>query len=441
MNFEASYTGVVELKDNIVASYEELPDSNESIKRILFTVKWEYLQIPFNLKVSNYELKGFRKGKISPEFLEVNKPDVVGAFLYDISDKNTEAIVGAFFNEKKITNVSRPSIYDASYPTKIGEDYSFKIMYEKLPDVPLIDPSEIEIVTDKITIDDASIEKYMGKVSSRVMNEIDAASDSVVKDGDGVVIDFEGSLNGKKFNGGSSKNYKFRLDEGKMVPDFELGIKGMKVDEVKTINVNFPEDYQYKFLSGKNVQFEITLHKIINYSLITDKSDILAKLKLKTQDEFFSLAKQSLELKVNEYNDEKLKSCLYDYISEHYSFDLPSTVLSMEENKMKETYPTLSDDLITKKSKSNVCSALICLKYAEENEIKIDDEEFKEYLFRSVGQDYNELKQVVEMFQKDPNLLFEKKNELLEMKIFYHMKDRLRIIEKEESIDKIMCNL
>ena len=96
---------------------------------------------------------------------------------------------------------------------------------------------------------------------------------------------------------------------------------------------------------------------------------------------------------------------------------------------------------MAEKSKSNVCSALICLKYAEENNIKIDDQEFKEYLLRSVGQDYEQLKKVVEMFQKDPNLLFEKKNELLEMKIFYHMKDRLKIVEKEESIDNIMNNL
>ena len=77
-----------------------------------------------------------------------------------------------------------------------------------------------------------------------------------------VTFDFEGSIDGEKFEGGSAEDFKLVLGSGRMIPGFEDGIIGMKAGEEKVIDVTFPEDYQAENLAGKAAQFKITVKQV-----------------------------------------------------------------------------------------------------------------------------------------------------------------------------------
>ena len=87
-------------------------------------------------------------------------------------------------------------------------------------------------------------------------------ADKTAADGDRVIVDFKGTLDGVAFEGGTAKDYAFALGQGRMLPEFENAIRGMKAGETKTFNLTFPENYPAKNLAGKEVQFEVTLKEV-----------------------------------------------------------------------------------------------------------------------------------------------------------------------------------
>ncbi len=117
---------------------------------------------------------------------------------------------------------------------------------------------ELYYITPEVTD-----EEVQAKIDSIIASKIEYSEfkDRAVESGDKVTIDFVGTIDGEKFDGGTSSDYTYVLGEGKMIDGFDEGIYGMKVGEEKVIDVTFPEDYGKEELNGKAAQFKITLKK------------------------------------------------------------------------------------------------------------------------------------------------------------------------------------
>ena len=172
---------------------------------------------------------------------------------------------------------------------------SFKVaaIFEVFPEVTIGDLSAQEVEKVTATVGDAEVDQtveILRKQRTR-FNHVDREA----QNGDRVIIDFEGKIDGEPFAGGASKNYAFVLGAGQMLPEFEAGVVGMKAGESKDVTVNFPEDYHGKDVAGKSAVFTITLNNVSEATLPEVNADFAKTLGIEDGD----VAKMREEVKKN----------------------------------------------------------------------------------------------------------------------------------------------
>jgi trigger factor len=154
------------------------------------------------------------------------------------------------------------------------------------------------------------------------------------KDGDTVIIDFEGFVDGVAFDGGKAEKFSLKIGSGQFIPGFEEQLIGMKYEEEKTVKVTFPAEYQSEELAGKDAEFKVVLHEIqeqveaeVNdefaQKLLQDDKATVETLKEK-------LSEQIVQEKVSKVYNEDLKPKLIEALVKHFDFALPNNIVEQE---------------------------------------------------------------------------------------------------------------
>ena len=146
------------------------------------------------------------------------------------------------------------------------------LVVQNRPSVVLGEYKGIEIQSKKAEVKDKQVEEYLSNMAERNARKVDAPADAALQNGSIAVFDFVGTLNGEKFDGGSSENFELEIGSGKFVPGFEEQMIGLKVGEEKDLNITFPKEYTPE-LAGKDVVFHVKVNKIMQKEIpaIDDK--------------------------------------------------------------------------------------------------------------------------------------------------------------------------
>ena len=204
-----------------------------------------------------FNIPGFRKGKAPFNIVERMYGDEI--FYEDAFNELVPPIYDKEIEENKLEVVSRPDIHIENM--KKGEDLVFTATVQTKPEVVLGQYKGVELkkVEYKVTDEDVNHElEHMQEHNARIIT----VEDRPVKEKDIAVIDFEGFVDGKAFEGGKAENHELEIGSNTFIPGFEEQMIGMKAGEEKDINVTFPEDYFSKDLAGKEATFKVKLHEI-----------------------------------------------------------------------------------------------------------------------------------------------------------------------------------
>src|SRR5215469_4123307 len=197
------------------------------------------------------KIDGFRPGKVPMNVVKQR-------FGEQVRSEVVTDLLQSSFNEalaqKKLNPAGGPRIDSIS--SAPGKDLEFTAMFEVYPEVKLagLDGIELERPVAEVTVED--IEAMVDNLRHQRANW--ESVDRAAKDGDRVVIDFEGAVDGVPFPGGKGEKVPVVLGEKRMLLDFEQGLQGIKAGESREIDVRFPEDYQAKDLAGKPARFKIS---------------------------------------------------------------------------------------------------------------------------------------------------------------------------------------
>ena len=211
----------------------------------------------FNKNAKYFNIPGFRKGKAPMNIVEKYYGDEI--FYEDAFNEVAPAAYDEAIKNEKLEVVSKPEI-DIVQIGK-GKDLVFTAVVALKPEVKLgkYKGISVEKVDYKVTDEDVDNQiKGMAERNSRMVT----VSDRAAKKGDVAVIDFVGTVDGVEFEGGKAENHELELGSNTFIPGFEDQVVGMKAEEVKDVNVKFPEDYFSKDLAGKDAIFKVTLHEI-----------------------------------------------------------------------------------------------------------------------------------------------------------------------------------
>src|SRR5690606_35659592 len=190
------------------------------------------------------------------------------------------------------------------------------------PDVQLGEYKGLEIPAKDFTVTDEQVEEELENVRNR-QAELIVVEDGEVNEGDTVVIDFEGFIDGEPFEGGKGENYSLEIGSGSFIPGFEDQLIGMKKGEEKEIQVTFPEDYQVEELKGKEATFQVKLHEIKRKKL-PELDDEFAKdvSEFDTLDEYKQDLRKKLEERAKQEEEAYKKDNVVEQAAENATMDI-----------------------------------------------------------------------------------------------------------------------
>ena len=215
------------------------------------------LQSAYKKQKNKISLPGFRKGKVPRQMIE----KMYGAEIF-FDDAANEIIPKAYadaYDECELEIVSRPEINIVQIEK--GKPFIFTAEVATKPEVTLGEYKGLEVdkVSTRVTQKEveAKIEEEAEKNARTVTVE-----DRAVQDGDEVILDFEGFVDGEAFEGGKGENYPLTIGSGSFIPGFEEQLVGAEAEKEVEVKVTFPEDYHAEELKGKEAVFKCTVHEI-----------------------------------------------------------------------------------------------------------------------------------------------------------------------------------
>jgi len=274
------------------------------------------------------EMKGFRKGKVP---LAILKKQFGQRLLGDAMQDAIDGAMKDHFDKTGDRPALQPEVKMVDGETWAeGKDVVVEMSYEALPPIPDVDAGKIAIEKLVVKASDADVEEALKNLASNAQSFEDRKKGSKAKDGDQIVIDFKGSVDGELFEGGSAEDYPLVLGSKSFIPGFEDQLVGAKVGDEVSVNVTFPEEYGAKHLAGKAAVFACTV-KAVKEPKAAEIDDELAK-KFGAED-LAALKGQIAERLESEYKGASravLKRALLDQLDAMVKFDLPARLVEAE---------------------------------------------------------------------------------------------------------------
>ncbi|OCA92371.1 trigger factor [Pseudobacillus wudalianchiensis] len=293
------------------------------------------LDAAFKKVVKNINVPGFRKGKMPRALFE--KRFGVESLYQDALDIILPEAYGKAVEEAGIDPVDRPEI-DIEQMEK-GKELIFKATVTVKPEVKLGEYKGLEAEKLSTEVTDEDVQEELTALQKRHA-ELVVKEDGKVEDGDTVVLDFEGSVDGEVFEGGTAENYSLVVGSGTFIPGFEEQLIGVAAGEEKDVEVTFPEEYHAEELAGKPAVFKVKVHEIKAQEL-PELNDEFAKETdedVETLDELKAKIRTRLEEQKKTAAEQTLRDTLVEKAAANAEIDVPEVMIENEIDRMLQEF-------------------------------------------------------------------------------------------------------
>ena len=292
------------------------------------------LQSAYKKQKNRISLPGFRKGKVPRQMIEkMYGPEI---FYDDAANALIPKAYSEAYDECDLEIVSRPEINIVQIEK--GKSFIFTADVATKPEVKLGEYKGLEVdkVSTRVTQKevDAKIQEEAEKNAREVV-----VTDRPVADGDEVILDFEGFVDGEAFEGGKGENYPLTIGSGSFIPGFEEQLVGAEAEKEVEVKVTFPEDYHAEELKGKEAVFKCTVHEIKAKELPELDDEFASEVsEFDTLDELKTDIKAKIkEQKVND-GKRAQEDAAVDAIIESAKMDLPEAMVDTQARQMLDEF-------------------------------------------------------------------------------------------------------
>ncbi len=393
------------------------------------------------------KVHGFRPGKVPYKVLEQQygasvQQEVLGESLQrtfaDAAVTNKLQVAGYPHFEIKTADLNAPQI-------------EFSATFEVYPEVVLGDISGESVNRVVFTLSDADVEETINTL--RKQRAEFRKTDRAAQNGDQVRIDFSGKLNGVVFEGGEGKDLALVLGAGRMLPDFEKAIFGMKAGETKSFDMTFPTDYHGKDVAGKQVTFTITVHGVEEAHLPEVDAEFAKSLGAtdgdveKLRQEILDNVGREAERRVKVRN----KDNAMDVLLKIAQLEVPKALLESEaQNLMQQTMQDmeargmkipkgmqLPPDMFIERATKRVKLGLILAELMKKHDLKAKPEQMKA-LVQEYAQSYEHPEEVVRWYAAEPGRMREVENLVLEDNVVAWVMAGAKVSDQTVTLNELM---
>ena len=270
-------------------------------------------------------MPGFRPGKVPMSVVKSRfGPQVKGEALKNALDEGARQAI----EDNELRLASQPSVDIKAYDE--GKDLEAALSCEIMPEISMPDLAALKIEKPMLEAGKAEVDEALNNIADANRPTIEVTSKRAAKDGDVVVIDFVGRIDGEAFEGGAAEGHSLELGSASFIPGFEEGLIGAKSGETRDVTVNFPEDYQATHLAGKPAVFEVTVKELREKGEVAIDDELAARLGF---DDLGAL-RDAVAGQINGQHATALRQALkknvLDALADGEAFDIPPSLYASE---------------------------------------------------------------------------------------------------------------
>jgi len=313
----------------------KVEDVSSIKKKLIFEVASEQvdkeIQKAFRKIGKTAKIKGFRAGKIPVSVLEKYYG---GQMEQDVLTSLINATYFKALQENDIPAIGEPNIVESSGINK-GEAFTYEAEVEIKPEVTAKDYTKLSLDKEKFVADPKALEGRLEEMRTSKA-QVEVSKRKKARNGDSVVIDFEGFIGDDAFDGGKGDDHLLELGSGSFIPGFEEQVIGMQREEAKDIEVSFPEEYGQAELAGKPATFKVVL-KEIKEKVVPELDDEFAKsFGVDTLEELKGQLQKDYETQETNRVENDLREKLVSKLIESNPLEVPEAMISKQLDYMYE---------------------------------------------------------------------------------------------------------
>ncbi|MGC9370593.1 MAG: trigger factor [Paracoccaceae bacterium] len=392
------------------------------------------------------EMKGFRKGKVPMALL---KKQFGQRLLGEAMQESVDGAMSKHFEDSGDRPAAQPDVKMTNEDWKEGDDVVVEMTYEALPEIPELDMKGVELEKMVVKAADEEVQDALKSLAESAQDFED--KDGAAEEGDQVVFDFLGKVDGEAFEGGSAEDYPLVLGSNAFIPGFEDQLKGVKAGDEKNVEVTFPAEYGAEHLAGKDAVFECKI-KAVKAPKAAEIDDELAKKY--GADDLDALKAQVAERLEAEYAGASravMKRKLLDILDEKVSFELPPSLVEAEAKQIAhqlwhEEHPEEqghdhgeieATDEHKKLAERRVRLGLLLAELGQKAEVEVSDAEMTQAIMNQARQYPGQEQAFFQFVQQNPQMQQQLRAPIFEDKVVDYLFELAEISEKEVSKDEL----
>ena len=388
------------------------------------------------------KLPGFRPGKVPEKVIRRQYADQV---LQEVLSDVLETTYMESIQEKNLQPAGPPKVALDQYVK--DKDFSYTASIEIYPEFDLKGLDAIKVDKPHADITQKDINAMMDNLQNQkgTWEKVDRSS----KGGDQLLIDFKGKIDGKVFDGGTAKDFEMQLGNGQMLPEFDESLLGVKSEEMKTIELTFPDNYHKKELVGKQALFTVDVKEVreLKPAEIDQKFVQSFGIKSGDQKELMDEVKSSMSKELEARINNEIRQNLMKFLKDKNAIEIPEVMIHQEAHAMQKDWmnrsgiedpkeaPPLDD--FNEIAKDRVHLGLLVGELVQSKEIKLDPDRVKTKL-DELSKTYPNPEEIRKMYEQSSQLMDQLKSLVMEDQVIDWLIERTEFQKKEMEFKELV---
>ncbi len=402
-------------------------------------------KLAFMAKNSN--LKGFRPGKAPLSVVwKQHESDLTGDIVNNVINDAVQSIV----EQAKLDIITSPQINVKDFSFEKGLD--FEVTLSLMPKITLPKLESITLTKPVYEISEADIKERSDQLLTRYKNYTKASETHKAANGDKVVIDFEGKIDGVAFPGGTAKNHTLELGTKSFIDNFEDQLLNHKVGDNVLVKVTFPENYHEKNFAGKAAEFAVTINEIQQASVFTKEDELAKFIGFASTEELHEKIKQGLDKECEEKRLIKMKTELFDKLDSCCDFNLPQILLDSEFENLWKNVERLRQynhaevnkpdaelrEEYLKLAKRRVKLGMLLAEMAKLYNIQMVQEDIINAVRAKAMANPESAQAIIKYYTENPKAVEDLKGSIVEEKVVQHIFNQVINVEKSIKVQDLL---
>ncbi|HUH86739.1 MAG TPA: trigger factor [Pusillimonas sp.] len=394
------------------------------------------------------KVQGFRPGKAPLSMIERSHGPGIR---YDVINAEVGRVLDQAIADAKLRIAGVPNLEPKTEGVEEGQ-MAFSATFEVYPEVAVPDLAALQVTRAKVEVGDAEIQRTID-ILRKQRASYEPRDDRAAQDDDRVTLDFAGTIDGVPFEGGSAENFPFVLGQGRMLPEFETAVRGLKAGDTNTFPLSFPADYGGQEVAGKTAEFKITVTQVAEPILPEVDTEFAKALGQPEGDVEKLLAdvRANIEREVKARSQARTKGSVMDALVAACSFDVPKALVDNDtqnrvaaaREELKQRGVPNADSLpippetFSAESERRVRLGLLVAELVDSADLRAKPEQVRARI-EELAQNYEQPAQVVAYYLSDRERRAEIEALVLEDNVVEHVLSKAQVTDENVAFDELM---